>query len=112
MNYKSRLSEAEIYRIIEIFEENDYRVVYLSKLLEALNVGATYIGTKDDIIDQWCDLMEANNIPREFLDEDTIIFRDDDWVHLEGGRHYLNTFRVFEDLEYEEWEKLGYIKKI
>ena len=68
-----RLNQEERNELIRIFDENGYDVIDIEKLsFELEEQGATYIGDKDDIIDQWCDLMGID-IPTEFLDEDGII---------------------------------------
>ena len=94
-----KLNSKEKEELIRIFDENGYNVTNIDKLsteLESWN--ATYLGTKEDIIDQWADLMNIN-FPLDFLDQDYIIRNDDDWEELSEIR-YVNKYRLFEDEEY------------
>ena len=90
------LNSKEQEEVCRVFNENFFEVLDEEKLIEFLeNNGATYIASKEDVIDQWADLM-AVNFSLEFLDQDYIIRNDDDWEELSPLR-YINIFRLFTD---------------
>ena len=88
------LNSKEQEEVFRVFNENFFEVLDKEKLIEFLeNNGATYIASKEDVIDQWADLM-CVNFSLEFLDQDYIIRNDDDWEELSPLR-YINTFKLF-----------------
>ena len=91
-----RLNNKEKKELERIFNENGYNVKDIETLsFELEEQGATYIGEKEDIVDQWAELMEIR-CPLIYLDENKIIEDDTDWEELSKNR-YLNTYRIFED---------------
>ena len=90
------VNKEEKKEIIRIFNENFFDVLDEEKLIEYLeNQGATYLASREDVIDQWTDLMEVK-CPVIYLDEDKIIEDDTDWEELSKDK-FLNTFRLFEE---------------
>lgn len=94
MNY--RLNSYEKEELIRIFDENGYDITDLEKLsFELEEQGATYIGTKDDVVEQFKEAMGIQ-CPNEFLDENYIVETDQDWEELSKMR-FLNIYRLFEE---------------
>lgn len=91
-----RLNESEKKELKRIFDENGFDILDIEELAFLLEEqGATYIGDRDDIVDQWCELMDIR-CQRIYLDEDKIIEDDNDWEELSNSK-YLNIYRLFED---------------
>lgn len=82
------------------FESNDYIILNLFKLSNYLCENY-YIRTKEDVIIRNLELREAENVPLEWIDYDTVIYQDDDFYEL-GPNRYLNIYEIEENwYEYE-----------
>ena len=77
------------------FVYNDYIILNFQKLVEYL-CRNYYIRTADDVVDRNLELREAENVPREWLDYETIIYQDDDFYGL-GKDRFLNIYEIEED---------------
>lgn len=85
------------------FETNDYIILNIFKLVKYLCENY-YIRTKEDVVIRNLELMEAENVPLDWIDYDAVINQDDDFYEL-GANRYLNIYEIEEDWDEYEMNK-------
>ena len=108
------INNMEEKKLKEWFIENDYTILNFQKLVKYLCENY-YIRTAEDVVDRNLELREAENVPREWLDYETIIYQDDDFYELSKNR-FLNIYEIEEDwYTYEmndnQHELFNYVQK-
>ena len=94
------LNRQEELALEEWFEKNDYEILNLQGLVKYLCENY-YIRDTRDVVDRNLELREAENVPWEWLDFETIVHQDDDFIELGPNRH-MNIYEISEDTyEYE-----------
>lgn len=95
-----KLNKEEKQELIRIFNENNFEIKDIEEVAFYLErEGSNYLGDEEEVVNQWAELMGVN-FPIDFLDHEYIVDMDEDWEELSDVT-YVNTYRLFEDDNYD-----------